>query len=193
MDGDIRLEMRRKVMHSLGLPIPIGYYFVTKGTLLKVLIPIFIFYAGCDLLRLWHKGFRRIFDRVISSRFLRPREERNLIGSTYFLIGTIFAVIFYEREAVIPALFILLISDTLASFVGSLYGRRRIFGLKTWEGSVAFLLSALVIVALTFRGSPLWGVLAAIAATLVEAMPLRVDDNLSIPIITGGILQIGLG
>ncbi|RLA82815.1 MAG: hypothetical protein DRG40_07510 [Deltaproteobacteria bacterium] len=184
--------MRRKLMHSFGLPIPIGYYFVSRETLLMVLLPVFVLYAGADLLRLYHKGFRRFFDRLITSRFLREREYRGLIGSTYFLIGAIAAILLYRREAVITALFILLISDTFASLVGSAWGKRRLFGPKTLEGSMAFLITALVVVFLSFPKPFPWGVISALLCTVVEALPWKIDDNLTLPLIGGGILHLGL-
>ena len=65
------LEIRRKIMHIYPLALPIAYHYVSKETALTVLIPTFTCYIFCDVFRHVHKGFKRLFDRIITTRFLR--------------------------------------------------------------------------------------------------------------------------
>ena len=44
-------EVIRKMIHFGSLSIPIGYYYVTKGTALQVLVPVMIFSLVVDLAR----------------------------------------------------------------------------------------------------------------------------------------------
>jgi dolichol kinase len=37
------------------------------------------------------------------------------------------------------------------------------------------------------------GSLAALGATLIEILPIKVDDNLTIPLVAGGIMLLGGG
>ncbi|HEX16403.1 MAG: hypothetical protein DRG33_01065 [Deltaproteobacteria bacterium] len=192
MAADVNLELRRDLMHSLGLVIPVAYCLLPKETVLLGMIPIVVVYGGCDLLRLYHKGFRRFFYRFIGNRLLKPREERNLIGSTYFLIGAVLTILLYDKGAAIPALFIVVLADIAASEVGSRWGRHEIFDEKTLEGALAFFLTALAIVSLFYPGPKGWGVGAAFAAAVVETVPLRLDDNLTVSLVAGFVLQMGI-
>jgi phosphoserine phosphatase/dolichol kinase len=83
-----------------------------------------------------------------------------------------------------------LIGDPLSTIGGLAYGRhhypfnRR----KTLEGSLTgFSLAFLV---LLFLVTPLSALLCAVIAALIELLPLRIDDNLAVPIVTTTILAI---
>jgi glycerol-3-phosphate acyltransferase PlsY len=76
--------------------------------------------------------------------------------------------------------------------VGKGIGKIRIFG-KTLEGSLAFFFSSLLIVWLYPDLNRFWGSLAALGATLIELLPIRVDDNVSIPLIAACIMFFGGG
>jgi dolichol kinase len=186
------LEIRRKIMHVYPIAIPIGYHYLSKSKVVLILLPIFAFYLAFDLLRHYHKGFGELFDRVITSRFLRDRERKGLIGSTYFLIGTLLTILFFPKDVAIVSLYILIISDASAAIVGSGWGKIYLFREKTLEGSIAFFLSGMVIVALTMKSNIVWGGVAVLGATLVELLPLKLDDNLTIPLVAAGIMHIGL-
>jgi dolichol kinase len=69
-------------------------------------------------------------------------------------------------------------------------GRIRIFG-KTLEGSAAFFFTSLLIVWLYPNLNRFSGTLAALGGTLIEVLPTRVNDNLSIPLVTGAIMLFG--
>jgi dolichol kinase len=184
------LELRRKIMHIYPIAIPIGYHYVSKETALTILIPIFACYIFCDVFRHFHQGFRRIFDRIITSRFLREQEKHGLIGSSYFVLGTLLVIILFPKPVAIASLYILIICDATAGIVGSSWGRIRIFG-KTLEGSLAFFISGMIFVGFTMRDNLLWGTLAVVGAALVELIPTWLDDNFTIPLVAGGILAIG--
>jgi dolichol kinase len=195
------LEIRRKMMHTWPIIIPIAYRFVSKETALTIMLPICAFYVFCDIFRHFHDGFRRIFDRVITSNFLREHEKHGLIGSSYFIFGALLAIIIFPKPVTIASLYILIICDAVAAIVGTGWGRIRIFA-KTLEGSVAFFASGIAVVVLALQDTPLWGesamhdhllwgVLAVLGAALVELIPTGLDDNLTIPLVAGGIMMIG--
>jgi dolichol kinase len=114
------------------------------------------------------------------------------MGSTYFLFSSILAILFFPKPIAIASLLFLILSDTAAAIVGKWIGRVRIFG-KTLEGSLAFLLSSLFIIWVYPDLNRFWGSLAALGATLIELLPIRVDDNLTIPLVAGAIMFFGAG
>lgn len=191
MGQTARLELKRDLFHCLGLIIPIGYLLLSKEIVLWGIALAMVLYVGSDLLRLFNRGFRLFFYRLVGE-LIKPREERNLIGSSYFLIGALLSVLLFRKEAVIPALFVASVSDILASLVGSKWGKRRFRGSRSLEGSLAFFGSALCLLLALYPGPWYWSTAVAAATTLVEALSLKVDDNLSIPLFTAFMLQLGL-
>lgn len=167
------------------LIIPIGYLFVSKTTAMIALIALMCFFLFFDIIRHHNEAIRQIYEKHLFGKVVRQREQNRLVGSTYFMIGACLCVWLLDKPVAIVSLLVLIVSDTLAALVGSTLGRIPLFGPKTLEGSMAFLLSALLIVVL-YPGIPLaWGVAGALLATLVELLPLRVDDNLLIPLVMG--------
>jgi glycerol-3-phosphate acyltransferase PlsY len=184
------LEIRRKIMHTYPLAIPIGYHYLSKEIVLMILIPIGACYIFCDILRHFHQGFKKVFDRIITSHFLREQEKHGLIGSSYFILGVLLAIVLFPKAVAIASLYILIICDATAGIVGSGWGKTRVFS-KTWEGSIAFFISGMVVIAFTMRDNLLWGTLAVVGAALVELVPTGLDDNFTIPLVAGGIMAIG--
>jgi dolichol kinase len=195
------LEIRRKIMHTWPIIIPIAYRFVSKETALTIMLPICACYVFCDIFRHFHGGFRRIFDQIITTNFLREHEKHGLIGSSYFIFGALLSIILFPKPVTIVSLYILIISDASAAIVGCGWGRTRIFA-KSLEGSIAFFASGIVIVLLALQDKPLWGaaalqdhllwgVLAVAGATLVELLPTGLDDNLTVPLVAGVIMMFG--
>ncbi len=186
------LEIRRKVWHAIPLAIPIGYQYFSKEQALMILLPFCAFYVLGDLLRHFHKGYAALFDRVITSRFLREREKTGLIGSTYFVLGALLTIILFPKEVAIASIYILVISDGSAGIVGSAWGRTPLVHGKTLEGSLAFFVTGMIVVAFTMQHNLLWGTAAVLGGTLAELLPKKLDDNLTIPLVVGGIMVIGL-
>lgn len=186
------LELRRKLVHLGTLVIPVGYGFTSERLVLSVLVPFFLLYLLVDLLRLAHPGLAGLFRRYFMRRVLREKEEFALMGSTYFLFASILTILLFPKPIAITSLLILILSDTAAAFVGKGFGRRFLYG-KTVEGSVAFLISSLLIVWLYPGLDRLSGSLAALGSTLVEMLPLPFDDNLTIPLVAGAIMSFGMG
>lgn len=181
------LDIRRKIVHLSTLIIPFGYGIVSKEIALTFLIPFFLCYLFVDLLRHLHPRFALIFQRYFFGKVLRENERLNLMGSTYFLFSTIITILLFPKSIAIVSLLILIISDTASGLVGKGIGRIRVFK-KTLEGSLAFLLTSILIV-WSYPGLDRFsGTLAALGATLIEVSPLALDDNLSIPLVSGSIM-----
>jgi dolichol kinase len=95
----------------------------------------------------------------------------------------------YDKAVAIAALAFIIVGDTAAALVGRKFGRHY-FRHKTLEGSLGCLLATLL-VALVAPGLPLWVALAgAVTATLTEAVSFRIDDNISVPVVSGLIMTL---
>jgi glycerol-3-phosphate acyltransferase PlsY len=107
-------------------------------------------------------------------------------GATYYFIAAFIPVLCFSRDVAIVGLLFLVMGDSIAALIGTTYGAHKI-GDKSAEGSLACFLvcSVIGVVLLGWIGIP-----GAIAATLSELVPLPVDDNLRIPLISGIIMQL---
>ena len=186
---DYRYELIRKTIHLFSLSIPIIYSFISKELALQLLVPMTLWFLVVDIARFVHKPTADIFYRWFGW-LLRKHErdalQKRLNGATYVLIASTLCVFVFPKLLVITALSILIISDTTSALVGRRFGKRPFFE-KSVEGTIAFFVTAVLVVFVTPKldGLPMEyiiGILGAAVGAAVESAPLRLDDNLSVPI-----------
>jgi len=182
-----RVEITRKIVHLATLAIPIGYTVIPEETVLLIVLLLFLGFLSVDLLRHYHSGVASLFGKYFFGNVLREEEKPTLMGATYFLFSTILVILLFQKSIAIASLLILAISDTAAALVGKGIGKIPVFG-KTLEGATAFFLSALLIVWVYPGLDRFPGSLAALGASVVEILPIRVNDNLTIPLVAGAIM-----
>jgi dolichol kinase len=180
-------ELMRKGTHMGALVIPGGYYFLhlDRQEMLSIMIPITVAMILIDIARLRQWLFWKAFARRLLSPVIRQHEMAgDFTGATYILLSVCLTVALYDKPIAIAAMVFIIVGDTLAALVGRRFGRHR-FGNKSVEGSLACLVGT-VIVAVLIPDMPigirLWG---AVTATIVEALPLGIDDNITVPILSG--------
>ena len=97
-----------------------------------------------------------------------------------------------HRDVVLASLWFLAVGDAAAALVGRTWGHIRI-GAKSLEGSAACFLACWAAGAV-FLDSPGGGVpeaaVGAFTAALLEALPMPLDDNLWIPVVSGLVLTL---
>lgn len=118
-------------------------------------------------------------------------------GSPYVLGGALAAALLFAPDVAACAMAVMLISDTAAALIGRPFGKHKINrGKKSVEGAAAFFVSGAGVVAAfaAMRGLPdtfvyggLVGVSAAMFAEVYENR-IKVDDNLSVPVIVGAFI-----
>jgi dolichol kinase len=197
IESDYRIEVIRKAIHLVSLSIPITYYFISKTTALILVIPLMVAFLTVDIARYYHKPVEEWFYKFFGF-LLRKREsdkkKKTLNGATYVLISATICIIFFPKIIMIIGFSILIISDITAALIGRKFGKHK-FIAKSLEGSLAFFVSAIGVIALTPKieylpGEYLIGIVAALVGTIAEALPADIDDNLSIPISVGAILWL---
>ena len=191
------VEVMRKAIHLSSLAIPIVYFFVDRNVALAILLPLTLVLTVSDLLRLYHEPTGRVYERYLG--FLLRNHERNdrgrrLTGATYVLLSATICVLVFPKVIVVTAFAILIVSDSAAALIGRRFGRHRLFA-KSYEGTAAFFVSASAVVLLAPKilyvpAEYAIGFLAALLGAIVEASPLPLDDNLTIPLAIGAIMWI---
>ena len=183
----LKQELLRKSTHIGALIIPGGYYFLKleQVTAFSILSGIALFMLVIDVSRLRNWWFWRVLSGRVFSRMLRKHEQDgDLTGASYILLAAAVSVAIFSKPVAIAAISFIIVGDVAAALIGRRFGRTRI-GNKTLEGSLGCL-AATVLVAVFTPGIPLQvGLLGALVATLVEAWPMGVDDNVSVPLLSG--------
>ena len=197
--GDsFRFELIRKAIHLCSITIPVFYFFTPRQLALEVLIPLTLAFIAIDIARYYlgpvETWFYETFGWLLRSRE-RDSNRKRLNGATYVLISATLCVLIFPKLIAVTSFLILIISDLSAALIGKRFGRHRLFG-KSLEGSLGFFASALIIIALLpkIEYAPAEygiGVVAALAGAAVEALPIDVDDNISVPLTVGAALWAG--
>ncbi len=185
-------ELVRKAIHLFSLSIPIIYFFVTKKLALFLLVPVTAAFIVVDVARYYIPTVARWFYKWFGWLLRRHETDVNkkrLSGASNVLIAALLCVLFFPKVIAINAIAILIISDTTSALIGRRFGRHRFFA-KSLEGSLAFFVSALlvILVAPKYEQLPLeyvMGFIAAAIGTVAEALPVKIDDNISIPLSVG--------
>jgi dolichol kinase len=192
--GRVRGEVPRTVFHVLGgvLLVCAGYFLpspVNRLLLGGVLLATLMVEGG----RRYVPSFRNLTNRLLGV-FMRPAEFDGLTGTPAFTGGVFLAFLLFSKEVAVASLIPLVVGDRAAVLAGKGFGRIRI-GAKTLEGSLAFTavtFSAYMVIVSTYPSAlPFpWGILlaASVVGALVELLPRPMDDNLTIPLATGGFL-----
>ncbi len=179
----------RKLYHLIGgLGLLSVYYLLGRNKALVFYAALFLVVIGLDILRLKIPAINRFIFAKFGS-FIRRNEERKITGTAWYVLGIGLSLLLYRTDIAAAAICFLIFGDVAATAIGERFGRTKIGG-KSLEGSIAFVLAAaaagffLVAVGIAgFRGLILFG---AIVAAGVELLPLPVNDNLAIPLVSGG-------
>ena len=188
-----RRELLRKATHMGALVIPGGYYFLhlDKTEALAIMIPVTIAMIFIDISRLRQWKFWKNFASKIISPLVRNHElAGDFTGATYILTSFCIIIALYGKAIAIAAMAFTIVGDSFAAVIGRKYGRHKLFKTKSWEGSLACLVGTLI-VAFVVTGIPLSIVVTgAVIAAFVEAIPWGVDDNVTVPILSGLVMTI---
>jgi len=157
-------------------------YFVLSGTCIGILI-VHLTLIGINL-----PGIDKLLDRF-ERKGVMPGE-----GSMYYAFGVLFALgLLRDNPAsAISVILILALGDGLATYVGKCSGDHKLpwNRNKTVEGSIGFIVgaaSALLVLPMPAT------ILIVVLATVVESLPIRLDDNITLPVVTSLLYYFILG
>jgi dolichol kinase len=193
-------EARRKAIHIGALILPLGILYEWlpwprgRAEWRWFLIACTLIAIAIDLLRIHEDRVRRFF-REFFGQMIRDHESSSLLGSTYLLIASLLAVEIFPRPLAAAAIGYTVLGDSLAALVGKAWGRHRFFG-KTFEGAAAGLAACLAWSAfLVWAGFLSWpvAIVGATIASLVEFLPIPLDDNLGVTLVSGYAMKLLLG
>lgn len=168
-------------MHFALAMIPICYLlFFDRVTILWILGIITGSIVVGEILRMRFAFFTNLFNLLLEN-FVRESEDHSFTGATFSFIGSFITVLVFEKNVAIFAVLVLALADSTAALVGMKWGKIPFLG-KTVEGTVTFLLVAILLAIFIPELPRMGAIMAALMATIVELLPSPVNDNVMIPL-----------
>jgi len=165
------------------------FYFIDIQLGLSVIGIVCLCFIGLDIFRFLNKRTNVLLTEKTTAIF-RKGEEKRFSSMTIFLISTFLILLFFEIEIAITSLIFLVFGDMFAKVFGLAYGRHKLFE-KTLEGSLANIGAIIIFGYMLFFTLDIPLILlisGGIAAVLIEALPIGINDNFTIPIISGAVM-----
>ena len=180
-------ETYRKLLHISSCVIALSYlwFFKEKSIMLIIVGTLTLSSIIIEILRNKSSYIKKIFKRYFNF-MLRTKEMKGFFtGATWLLIGNFLTISIFPIFVAVPALLYLSIGDSTAALVGRKYKRFKV-GQKSLIGSFFGFMCGLVLVSLVNKVLPFYVVMiGSIVAMIVEILPSSINDNLSIPLLSG--------
>jgi dolichol kinase len=195
------LHLMRKTWHmTMGIIIVLCYLAGVSPTTGVIILGSFL---GLDL-ALENARLRSssLNDRILKfwAPLMRAHEIRQMSTVPHYLASVILAIAIFPKPVAILSILYLACGDPIASIFGILYGYKgpRFANGKTLIGTLAgvfacsiltfaylntFVYSESSLIALTLLGG--------LAGGMAELLPFDIDDNFTIPVISGFVLWLG--
>ncbi|MEC7519748.1 MAG: hypothetical protein VYE22_07780 [Myxococcota bacterium] len=197
---------RRSLFHVLNAAVCMGILYAVPDPAWAIAIsgPLVLWAWTMEIGRRWSERWNAVLMRAFAP-IAHPHEWRRVNSATWYLTA-IFSLSL--TQAPLPCavgLAVLGVGDPIAAFVGRRWGRIPLVHGRTLEGTLAFFAAASLFgvgAAFLFAPGIALGAALAIACAagaagaLAELLSLRVDDNLSIPLVASGAAALvtwGLG
>jgi diacylglycerol kinase (CTP) len=188
------VRARKTYRIIVGLIFPVLYYFSPDK-----LFPIaaLMFFLGLvTALEIARKASPVAWDWICKrSKGVFKEKSGPILGETFFLLSTLFCIVFLDRSIAICTLLYLTFGDAASTAIGIRYGTRRFSNQKSIQGSFAFLVVSLIVGSLVRLApgiyiDPWVVVIGAVVATVAEALPLPIDDNFTVAAFSGMAMEI---
>ncbi|GHV88339.1 phosphatidate cytidylyltransferase [Spirochaetia bacterium] len=189
--GEIKTEVVRKTIHFF-IALSPGMAAINRSFTVALLMAGTLFYACMECFRL--TGIQVPMISRLTKMASRSRDDgRFVLGPVTLGIGALLALLLYPSPAAAIAIYALAFGDGFASLVGKLFGAMRppVMMGKSLEGSAACFVAVLISAFLVSHNLQI-ALVAALVATLVEALPLGDYDNIAIPVTAGFAAQLML-
>jgi len=189
-------EIIRQLLHASAVLIPILWLWDSSWHLFIYFLvgSLSLLFALSEVLRSY--GIQiPIISKLVLAAGREEEIDRYVFSPLYFAAGVtipllIFGTIFNLPNIAAASVIAFLIGDAFSTIGGKFLGRHHypFNPQKTIEGSLIGFSIAFIV--LLFFASPALALLSTVIAALIELLPLPLDDNLAVPILTSLILSL---
>lgn len=186
-------ELKRKGFHLISLVYVFGYWYLPENIVISGLAIAIFIVALLELLRFKVPKCNEFFCNNFKG-FYRPEEAKKVSGLIGTLLGALIAIVLFRTGGANPnplvfaSLLYLAFGDSIAALVGRTIGKHKLITGKSIEGSIACLLACFIAGLFIFNWK--FALAGAVIATIVEAIPWKINDNFWMQIINAGLLTL---
>lgn len=179
----------REAIHACGFTVPFLSSLVGKYAVALLIVAVTFLYVASEVAMMEGKRVP-IISWIVGHAATKAELYEFATAPVFFALGILFTLLLFPASAGNAAVAVFALGDSAAATVGKTLGRKKLsFNKgKTFEGLAAGLfagfLAALVYV------NPLKALIAAATATIIECLPLPINDNLIIPLTTAFVLTL---
>ena len=167
---------------------------------LLILTPCALGAIAIDIIRLKKLPLHGFLNQLLGP-ILREHESADFAGASYILSASVFTILLFDKRVAVAAISFIILGDIAAALIGRKFGKTKIKwslannrinwnNRKSLEGSLSCLIMCLL-VAMVVPHLPLWvGITGALIATVVEGISLPIDDNFSVPLVSGLVMHL---
>jgi len=181
----------RTLWHMGGFLLVVAYAYLGRHDGLIALTVFLVTVTVLDLIRLRATSANRFMYKYFR-RFIRENERGKLTGSPWYISGVLACAYLYDLPVMAYAVAFLAIGDVTATNVGRNFGSVKLWGGRSLQGTLGFFVASCIaglVISAYFYPLPHWVIYAGAAtAAVVEISPFGLNDNLTIPVVSGGVM-----
>ena len=200
MDLKKRSEIHwpRKLWHMSGvMAIAIGYSYVPHTVALSLLAFLWLLFVPADFMRLRNPAIND-FLLTLFRPIMRESERQRIAGTSFLITGVLLVALIFPKEIVILTLLFLAFADPMASYFGIKFGKDKIFGHKSLQGTLAaFFVCAILTFIFLYAHNMMMdrlivvSLIGGLVGCLAELIPIAdLDDNFTLPIMSAICLHL---
>ena len=187
-------EINRKIIHFSSILIPASYLWFIKDQYAMILLlsGLTILALSLELLRNKLNFVNSLFNNIFFKMLRKNEQLGKLTGATWMLISSLIITVFFPIYIVVPALIYLSVGDSFAAIIGKAYPYGKL-GKKSITGTISgFIFSSIFALLVNVTLPVHIIILGSLIAMIVEASPIKLNDNLTIPIISALSMKLSL-
>lgn len=162
-----------------------------------LLLSASLFIIPLDILRQKRPALNKVTMKIFGP-VMRRHESHTISGLTYLFLGGIFLLLFFDKHIVTLTLLFLAFGDPLASFFGIRYGKDKILGNKTLQGTLGAFAVCMVVSGIYYYFNNLMterllivAPISGLIGALAELLPIgKLDDNFTFPVVGSTLLWV---
>lgn len=188
------LHLTRKCFHMTGaiaFLVPYLFFGFSRESIAAILGTLLAFIMSVEYARARWEWVNSVAVRAMGP-IMRDTEVNQLSGIPFYMASCLFAFLIFPQHITVLSILYLAFGDPSSSFFGVLYGRSKIFPNKSLQGTLGgFCVCALVTFAYLYYVQidlhliVLLSLLGGFSGSVAELLPLNVDDNFAIPVVSG--------
>jgi dolichol kinase len=193
------LHLARKCFHmsgAMGILVPYLFFDYSREMMSAILGTLLAIIMSIEYARARWEWVNGVAVRCMGP-IMRDTEVNQLSGIPFYMASCLFAFLIFPEHITVLSILYLAFGDPSSSFFGVLYGRSKIFPNKSLQGTLGgfFVCAVATFAYLLWQGmNPelilVLSLLGGFAGAVAELLPLNVDDNFAIPVVSGALMVV---